>query len=207
MNLLTYNKSGLTAGVSYRFKVTALNYIGEGAESPIGTIIAATVPDQILQAPTYVSSTLTSVTVTWLAPDNGGSAITGYKVLMNGGGSSTVFTDITSSGTLNNTTRTFTTPTSLTTGTTYQFKVVATNAVGDSVESPQSLNIMAAIVPTVPLNLAKFAATSSSITVSWVAPTNTGGTPLTGYNVYCNGGGASATFTQIVTVSGTTLQY
>jgi hypothetical protein len=126
---------------------------------------------------------------------------------MNGGGSSTIFTEITSSGTMDNTTRTFTTPNSLTTGTTYQFKVVATNAVGDSIASPQSLDLMAAVVPSVPLNLAKFAATGTSITISWVASTSTGGTPLTGYNVYCNGGGSSTTYTQIVTVSGSTLQY
>lgn len=45
MNMLSYTKTGLTAGGTYRFKVTALNAIGEGADSPIGSIIAATVPD------------------------------------------------------------------------------------------------------------------------------------------------------------------
>jgi hypothetical protein len=44
-NMLTFTKSGLTSGVSYRFVVSATNYIGESAESAIGIIIAATIPD------------------------------------------------------------------------------------------------------------------------------------------------------------------
>lgn len=100
LNMLSYTKSGLSSGVTYKWKVTAINYISEGAESAVGTIIAATVPDQITNAPAYVSSTKTSIAVSWIAPYNGGTPITGYKILMNAGGASTTFTDVTSSGSL-----------------------------------------------------------------------------------------------------------
>lgn len=114
MNMLSFTKNGLTAGGTYRFKVTALNAIGEGAESPVGSIIAATVPDQITGAPVLVSSSKTSISIQWTAPYNGGTSITGYKVFMNGGGASTTYTDVTTTGTLTGTT--FTTASTLTTG-------------------------------------------------------------------------------------------
>lgn len=63
MNMLTYTKSGLSAGVSYRFVVTATNYIGESAESGVATIIAATVPDQITLAPTILQTTKQSISI------------------------------------------------------------------------------------------------------------------------------------------------
>jgi fibronectin type 3 domain-containing protein len=124
---------------------------------------------------------------------------------MNGGGASTSYTDITSSGTLSG--LTFSTASTLTTGQTYLFKVIATNAVGDSTASPQSTDLMAAVLPSAPASISKFSADASSITVAWTAPTDTGGTSITNYIIYCNGGGGSSTFTEVATVSGATLQH
>ena len=98
------------------------------------TIISATVPDQPL-APTRITSTKTDITITWVAPDNGGTSITGYRILFKEVDSAGVFTDITSAGTLDVDLRTFTTDSSLTTGASYNFKVIAINAVGDGAES------------------------------------------------------------------------
>jgi hypothetical protein len=163
------------------------------------------VPDQITSAPTLLASTKTSIQITWIAPYNGGSVITGYKIFINGGGSSTIFTDVTSSGTLSG--LTFTTASTLTTGQTYKFVVIATNAVGDSTMSPQSANLMAAVLPGAPATISKVSADASSITVGWTSPSDSGGTTIQSYNVYYNGGGSSTTYTLIASVSGATLQY
>jgi len=74
------------------------------------------------------------------------------------------------------------TVTGLTLGTNYSFAVKAVNVAGDSVLS----NIMYATPLTAPdaptLNTA--VPGSSNVTVTWTAPTNVGGTPITGYLVY-----------------------
>lgn len=74
---------------------------------------------------------------------------------MNGGGSSNVYSDITSAGSFSSSTLVFTTANTLTTGTSYKFRVVATTVVGDSIASSDSASIYAAIIPGVPLGLAK----------------------------------------------------
>jgi titin len=68
-------------------------------------------------------------------------------------------------------------------GVTYEFKVVAVNIVGDSESSP-ALSILAAQVPTAPLNLHMLSADKTSITVQWSAPSSDGSTPITGYKLY-----------------------
>jgi len=198
MNLLEYYEAGpLDTGKTYRFKVYAENFINLGTESGIGSIIAATVPDPPVPAPTRVSSTKTSITISWTAPYNGGSPILGYKIFMNGGGISSTYTDVTNSGTLDNTLRTFTSATTLTTGLDYKFKVLAYNAVEDGNASTASDPIYSAIVPTAPQAVQKQTSTETSVTVEWTAPADIGGSPLTEYVVYSNGGGTSTTFSEV----------
>lgn len=75
----------------------------------------------------------------------------------------------------------------MTTGTSYSFILVAVNVVGDSVDSTTLANIIAATVPTVPLNFVRnglVTPVATSITVSWDVPTSNGGSPLTAYKLY-----------------------
>ena len=116
-------------------------------------MIAAKVPDAPVAAPVLVASSKESIKIQWNEPYDGGSPLTGYKVLMNGGGSSTEFDDVTLSGSLDTVQLTFQTAATLTTGEEYKFKVLAVNAVGDGGESAESLGILAAVEPTVPLSL------------------------------------------------------
>jgi hypothetical protein len=70
--------SGLTNGTSYTFTVTASNGVGTGsASSPSTAVVPAAVPG----APTGASATAgdTTALVSWTAPANNGSAITGYR--------------------------------------------------------------------------------------------------------------------------------
>ena len=69
-------------------------------------------------------------------------------------------------------------------GNSYSFILIATNVVGDSADSSTLANIVAATVPTVPLNLIRNSSvtpTDSSITISWDLPTSNGGSSITNY--------------------------
>jgi hypothetical protein len=112
-----------------------------------------------------ISATKTQISIKVVAPNAGGSniSISGYKFLMNGGGSSNVYNEVTSSGSFSTSTLVFTTANNLSTGTSYKFKVKATTVVGDSIDSDASASFYAAIIPGVPLSLQKKAATTQFI--------------------------------------------
>jgi hypothetical protein len=123
--------SGLANGSRYVFKVAAINAKGVGAESAVSTaLLVATVPG----APTGVAASVSAgqATVSWAAPaDNGGAAITGYRVrLSRNGGAWEAFQTV---GNVASTTLT-----GLTNGATYVFQVLAVNAVGDGAISAAS---------------------------------------------------------------------
>ena len=90
----------------------------------------ATIP-AVPAAPTKLSADLTSITIQWAAPDNGGTPILSYKVQINSGPAQSYL----DAGTVTGDTTTFK-ATGLTTGQEYKFKVKASNAVGESNYSP-----------------------------------------------------------------------
>ena len=114
-----------------------------GVPSMAATVHLNAAPPTVPAAPTGVAATPGngSATVTWTAPANGGSAITGYTVTPYVGGvaQSALATTVTG-----NPPATSAAVSGLTNGTTYTFTVSATNAVGTSVASAQSN----AVVPT-----------------------------------------------------------
>ena len=137
--------------------------------------------------------------LTWSAPsNNGGSAITGYKVYYNNSStiSASPYTTI-SSGT------TYTaTVGSLTNGTLYYFWVVACNAQGDSPAS-NSLSATPNIsVPDAPTGLQVDSTGDGSITVSWTAPAYNGGSAIIEYNVYYGGTSYTTSATTSKTIAG-----
>jgi len=75
----SYIASSLTPDVIYTLKVAARNLVGLSSDSTEVTIRAAAVPSTPA-APTTVVNTNVSVTISWAAPVNGGSAITSYTV-------------------------------------------------------------------------------------------------------------------------------
>ncbi len=92
------------------------------------------------------------------------------------------------------------TVTGLTNGTAYTFTVTATNAIGTSPPSAVSNTVTPANVPGAPTNVVAVAGDGLA-TVSWRAPTNTGGVPITSYVVTAFPGGATTSTTGALTVT------
>ncbi|MCW2646585.1 MAG: hypothetical protein JWP07_2694, partial [Pseudonocardiales bacterium] len=115
-----------------------------------------------------------SATVTWVAPANNGSVITGYIVTpyRNGVAQATQAFDVTT------TTRALT---GLTVGASYTFTVAAVNAFGTGTASAASNAVVPYTVPGAPTITAATAGTAAA-TLTWTAP-STGGSPITGYVV------------------------
>lgn len=72
----TTPSGSITPGTTYTFWISALNYVGEGAQSPKKSVTAASVPS--IPATPTVSATYNSVIVNWISPAANGSVITGY---------------------------------------------------------------------------------------------------------------------------------
>ena len=169
--------TGLTNGTSYTFVARAINAIGTGiasANSP------ASIPAGLPTPPTSISASIGNgqATITFSGAGNNGSAITNYTVIAEPG----AITSTSSSSPV--------TVLGLTNGTAYTFRVIATNSVGDSESSTVSATATPATVPDAPTS-SSASGGNRSAQVSWVAPTNNGGSPITGYTVTASPGGAT----------------
>lgn len=158
----------------------------------------ATAPRSVVATPGNAQ-----VALTWAAPDDdGGGAITGYRVYRNG---ALVHT------TPNGATRTFT-DTGLTNGTTYRYRVAALNASGAGAltDPVAAMPVTVASAPPAPAATAD----DGSVAVSWSPPVADGGSAVTGYRLYRNGVAVPAAFTAAQrsyldedVVNGTTYRY
>ena len=144
-NSLTFTRSsGLLAGVTYSFKVRAINDVGESDFSEVLEVIAGTIPGQT-PTPTKFSADINHIEIRWEAASDGGSDITDYKVYWDSGdGSGVLDYKGSTSGYM-----TFTVTAaddSIVGGETYVFAVSALNAIGEGTQS-ESVSIIAATVP------------------------------------------------------------
>ena len=166
--------TGLSNGTAYRFHVAAVNVAGAGVFSEAsGSVTPRTVPSRPA-APKAVAASK-AVTVSWTAPANGGSVITGYRVQYSANGGLTWLDPV------NGVTSALSLKVSgLTNGSTYRFRVAATNVAGVGAYSL----VVVAVPAAVPAKVATPTVTSSlgRVTVRWVLPAN-GGAPITDYVV------------------------
>lgn len=171
----SYTDTGLGDGVMRFYAVSAENAVGEGPQ----TDAQATVTLDTADAPRNLVATpsVGQIALTWDPPlDDGGSALTGYKVL-----SGTTSGDLSLLTSVDETTTSYT-HTGLGAGETRFYQVVAVNLVGDS--SPTSeVSATTPMLPDAPSDLAASAG-SGNITLTWDEPVSHGGDPVTGYEVY-----------------------
>jgi titin len=114
--------------------------------------------------------------LSWLAPaSNGGAAVVDYVIQRSPNGTSSWVT-------INDGVRPITTftVTGLANGTRYYFRLFARNAAGTSGASNVA-NAIPRAVPSAPRSLTAVLAGPGSVRLSWLAPTSSGGSPVTDY--------------------------
>ncbi|MEY4491718.1 MAG: hypothetical protein RL085_129, partial [Actinomycetota bacterium] len=178
-NTTSVTLTGLTRYTIYSVVVTA--YSGTIAGPPSNPYTFRTLAD-VPTAPTnvyYNKVGTDQVGIYWSAPrDGGGVALTGYKVEKFVAGAWALV----SSSAITVTSLLVPAPAP---GFTEQYRIYATNSVGAGLAAQVAvLGTYALSQPPTGLTLVPSATGSLSGTLSWVAPTNNGGTPVTSYTVY-----------------------
>ena len=178
----TYEHSGLLAGANYCYRVAAVNANGAGDFS---AWVCATTED-VPGAPAGLRASASgrdAVSLSWNAPaDDGRSDITGYRIEYSTGSwqlaaGSHATTTYEHSG--------------LDMGTSYCYRVAAINAIGTGPFSGRAC-ATTEDVPGAPRNLSATANGTSTINLSWQAPSHDGGSAVTGYDVeYSDNAGVS----------------
>ena len=165
----------LTNGTSYYFVLRAKNLYGYSPFTPPQVATPSTVP----AAPAFVSSSSTTSTVSlhWNTPTSNGAPVSGYLLCWSQRSATvTACTNKKSIGTA-----TSTSISSLLSGTKYYFALRAKNLNGFSSFSSQ-LTQSTLTVPSAP-TLSKATKGNGSVSLTWVAPTNNGGSSISGYLV------------------------
>jgi len=167
-------------------KVTSTNAIGTSGESNLVTFVVAGVPSApttplLVGVPVEQADKTISATISWTAPADQGSPITGYTLYFKEVGSSSDYTAAYSG--VGRPDLLQYTVLKLMKSTQYSFKVTATNRAGEGSQSP-ALSVTAAGIPTAPRNLRVLSTSTGSVGLSWDPPDSAGGASLTSYKVY-----------------------
>jgi fibronectin type 3 domain-containing protein len=189
----TYTNTGLVTGGTHAYRVTA--YDNAGNESAAAGPVTGVARD--IQAPSVPTSlaisgtTTTSIKLSWGAStDTGGSGRAGYRIYRDG--SATPLATVTG--------KTYTN-TGLVTGSTHTYRVTAyDNAGNESAAAGPVTGVVSDVqAPSVPTNLRITGTTTTSVSLSWGASTDTGGSGRAGYRIYRDGSA-----TPLATVTGRT---
>ena len=200
----TYAHTGLTAGTTRHYRVSAINANGTGTASNVDS---ATTGTTVPGAPTGLTATAsgtTAIDLSWSAPaSTGGSAITGYKIESSSDGGSS-WSDLVAN--TSNTTTTYA-HTGLTAGTTRHYRVSAINANGAGTASNVDSATTGTTVPGAPTGLTATASGTTAINLSWSAPASTGGSAITGYKIEVSPNGTSGWTDQVANTNSTATTY
>ena len=166
----TYSHTGLDAGTTRHYRVSAINANGTGDASNVDNATtdaaAATVPG----APTGLTATASgtsTINLDWDAPSNdGGASISGYRIEVSSNGGTSWTNRVANTGS----TTTSYGHTGLSAGTTRHYRVSAINSVGTGAASnvdDATTDDDAATVPGAPTGLTATASGTSTINLTW----------------------------------------
>ncbi|HME55768.1 MAG TPA: PQQ-binding-like beta-propeller repeat protein [Candidatus Lokiarchaeia archaeon] len=192
-NVLTYNVTGLTNGQIYYFKVAAVNGQGTGATSTEASTTAGLpgIPRNLL-----ATRSVKQIALTWDPPaSNGGSPITNYVIFQSTLSGYEALRAITGNVTLY-------VDSSLANNQVYYYFISAENAIGQGLQTSE-VSAVTASTPGAPVNL-QATIENGQVQLSWVTPASDGGTPITGYSIYC---GNSSGNEELLTTVGVVLNY
>ena len=184
----TYRHTGLLAGSTWYYRVSAINGRGRGPTSSVATATTdATVPGQprTLRA---AGTSPNAIELNWDAPANdGGAVISGYRIewATTAGGPWVAL--VPNSGS----TATTHTHTGLPPATTRFYRVSAINSAGIGQPAGPASATTLPDVPAAPTRLTATARGTSQINLSWTAPTNDGGARISGYRIEVSADGGS----------------
>jgi len=174
--------SGLGNNVTFFYKVSAKNEVGEGPysqEVQISTWSVPWGPRSVMASPGNAK-----MTVYWVEPlQTGGTQITNYKIYRGTKSTSLSLVYTTPDGTARSYVNS-----GLTNGQIYYFKVIAVNAVGDGTNSrlANAKPATAAIVPAAPTDLKAVAVSTPpawGVKLTWDVPLSDGGATITQYKI------------------------
>ena len=191
----TYSHTGLSAGTTRHYRVSAINSVGTGTASSTAN---ATTDPGVAGAPTSLTATASgtsTINLTWNAPsDDGGASISGYKIEVSSNGG-TSWSNLVAN--TNNTTTSYS-HTGLAAGTTRHYRVSAINANGTGLPSDIANATTATTVPGAPTSLTATASGTSTIDLTWNAPSDDGGASITGYKIEVSPNGSSSSWSDLV---------
>lgn len=182
-----YIDVGLTEGIRYYYKVSAVNEVGEGPFSVKISMIPGAVadPPQDLQASADMISDSVCVILSWSASTDNGYAVTGYRVYRGTTLGEETYLSTTASTTYSDL--------SVAQGTIYYYKVAAANMWGDS-DFSEVVSATTWDVPAAPQNFTSYASWEEGypdpnevwwyVRLSWFAPQYNGSPPVTSYDVF-----------------------
>ncbi|MGD0817078.1 MAG: fibronectin type III domain-containing protein, partial [Methanomassiliicoccales archaeon] len=185
----TYQDLNLVNGVTYYYRVSAVNAVGEGQ---LSAEVAST-PAAVLGPPTSITATPSdsAISLSWTAPaDTGGSSVSSYKIYRGTSATTLLF--------LVSVTQTSYQDTGLTNGQAYFYKISSVNTVGEGLQSG-AVSATPFSTPTVPLSLSAMGG-NSGVSLGWAAPFSNGGASISRYHIYWSES-ATGPWTMIDTLS------
>ena len=182
----TYKHTGLASASTWYYRVSAINALGPGMSSNVANATTKAKP----RAPTSLTAAAdadTAIDLSWTEPaDPGSSAVVGYRIEWSTN-DTTGWSDLEANTGLTATTYKHT---GLAPATTRYYRVYAINALGAGAPS----NVAGATTgkrPGEPTSLMAAADGDSAIDLSWTAPTDSGTSAITGYQIEVSNNGVS----------------